>query len=223
MQPAQRNGILLIGLLAAAIWVTRLPANLGLADSANVRLPELPGRIGSWTSHAFDFSKEAGLENYAGSRLGGRRYTHPGGETVDVFLIGTGRFDQFHTPEFCYTSEGFEIVKEDTVLLHVADRAIRAKRMRVQNGSSQQDVLFWFQNGDVTAGHRALIKIAAIGRILEGRRPEPLVLVRFSCVVNKDRSPLDTFVPHVVPYLEPGEVAWGSTARLGARRSAPLD
>jgi EpsI family protein len=222
MQQAQRNGVLLIFLLVVTLWAARVPWNLGLSDSANVRLPELPARVGEWSSQAFDFSKADGFENYAGSRLGGRRYMRPDGQTVDVFLIGTGRFDQFHTPEFCYISEGFDIVKERTERYQVAAHQIQAKRMRVENAGNRQDVLFWFQNGDATAGHRSLIKVAALTRMLEGRRPEPLILVRFSTALQGDRSPLDTFVPHVLPYLEPGRVALGGPARTVAPTAAPL-
>jgi EpsI family protein len=222
MQQAQRNGILLIAMLGVTLWAARVPWNLGLADSANVRLPELPSRVGEWSSQAYDFSKADGFENYAGSRLGGRRYTHPSGQSVDVFLIGTGRFDQFHTPEFCYISEGYDIVKERTEVYRVAERQIRAKRMRVENAGNRQDVLFWFQNGEATAGHRSLIKIAALTRMLEGRRPEPLILVRFSSALKGDRSPLDTFVPHVLPYLEPGKVALGGATLPARPAPSPL-
>jgi EpsI family protein len=222
MQQAQRNGILLIALIAVTLWAARVPWNLGLADSSNVRLPELPTRVGEWSSQAFDFTHAEGFENYAGSRLGGRRYTRPGGQTVDVFLIGTGRFDQFHTPEFCYTSEGFDIAQERTQIFRVAQHQIKAKRMRVANAGNRQDVLFWFQNGEATAGHRSLIKVAALTRMLAGRRPEPLILVRFSTALQGDRSPLDSFVPHVLPYLEPKELARGGATRPVTHAPTPL-
>ena len=222
MQQAQRNGVLLIVLLVATLWTARVPWSHELTDSANVRLPELPARVGEWSSQAFDFTHATGFENYAGSRLGGRRYTRSDGQVVDVFLIGTGRFDQFHTPEFCYTSEGYDIVKEQTERFQVAAHQIQAKRMRVENAGDRQDVLFWFQNGDATASHRFYIKVAALTRMLAGRRPEPLILVRFSTAIKDGHSPLDTFVPHVLPYLEPGKVAWSGPARTAAPASAPL-
>jgi EpsI family protein len=222
MQQAQRNGILLIVLLVFTLWAARVPLRLGIVDSAHVPLPELPSQIGAWSSTAFDFSKAEGFENYAGSHLGGRRYTNAKGQIIDVFLIGTGRFDQFHTPEYCYTSEGFDIVKEGQEVYRVAGHEIQAKRMRVENAANRQDVLFWFQNGDATAGHRMLIKIAAMKQMLEGRRPEPLLLVRFSTALKDGHSPLDSFVPHILPYLEPGIVARGGAAPATPRAPAPL-
>jgi EpsI family protein len=142
---------------------------------------------------------------------------------VDVFLVGTGRIDQLHTPQYCYASDGYEILKERAQTLYAADRRIRAMRLHAEKSSDRQDVLYWYQNGAATAQHRAWIKAAAVARTLQGIRPEPLLMIRITSAIRDDGSSLDTFVPRLLPYLaRSGEIALSKSDKQPRRAAAPL-
>jgi EpsI family protein len=170
--------VLLFVAVGALSWSLQLRAPLAVDAEPLVALPR---SVDGW--RAMDVPLEAGVESMLRADANVQRvYEHPSGEKVSLYVgyYGTDRGGRpEHTPEVCYRSQGWDVVRRDVVDVPDA-RALRVNEYLVESQRGFRHlVLFWFRShrrsGLLGGLDQSVDRL--LGRLLDGRADGALVRV----------------------------------------------
>lgn len=112
------------------------------------RLQEFPEQVGEW-KHVGDITMDRRVVDVLGADgLIFREYQNPLGESVFLCIMyhANDRYGA-HSPEICYTSQGWDIQLEGTgrtKRVALPDSHLKANEFTVEKGDQRQIVLYWF-------------------------------------------------------------------------------
>lgn len=177
--PGER--VLLVGLTLALLavgavsWLSYLRPSLQVEPSS---LGALPLELGPWRGR--DLAVDGEVERMLAADFNVQRaYVHSVGDLVWFYVgyYGTERGGKpEHTPWMCYPSNGWAIVRSDTVAWDGEDGR-RANELVIEKDGEQRLVHFWYQShrrtGMLGWFDQALDHF--VGRLLDGRADGSLV------------------------------------------------
>ena len=153
-------GLLSVGLLASH-RLSRIQQT-GASTRLNVHLHDFPGRLGVWKTAAdvkieSDVLAVLGLDDWLM-----RQYRDDENHGLELYIgyldswNGQKRRQTIHSPQFCYTGAGWEILENQTLQGPVLRGAsIPITRMLLRKGTIRQDVLYWYQWGGQVAAEES--------------------------------------------------------------------
>ena len=92
-----------------------------------------------------------------------------------------GESMQVHRPEFCYTSQGFEITKNAVSSLSTSEGVVPVRRLIAQAGSRTEPITYWITVGEQAALPGVSRKVAQLRYGLTGTVPDGM-LIRVSSI-----------------------------------------
>jgi len=175
------------------------------ADRGDIALKAvLPSAVGAWTAHQSnlvqmslspgDDRSEAVAATYDDTAMA--TYVDESGPPIMVALA-YGRVQRqeskIHRPELCYSSQGYEISRQATQDLPIAntpDGQVTVNRMEATHSGRREIVSYWIRIGDLFSAGAVttrvhLLKVGLLGEIPDG------ILFRVSQVVRSDLGGAD--------------------------------
>lgn len=209
--PPSRLDIGEILLLVLLVFVGAVSWWLLLRPSLQVDatpLAALPLEIAGW--HGVDIPLEDDVTAMLRADLNVQRtYSGAGGDIVFLYIgyYGTDRGGRpEHTPEVCYPSAGWEIVRSDDLVIDPG-LGLGANEMLIERKGERRLVQFWYRSLYRTGIHDPIGALTdkILNRLLNGRADGALVRVSMPLRPNADlfivRSQLRTFATSLEPLL----------------------
>lgn len=209
------------GLFLATVLVLRGFAQIdrAVASPLQAQLQAFPRQVGAWKGVAdlemkSDVLAVLGLDDWVM-----RQYRKETGDAVLFYIGYLGAWDRtkkrqtVHSPQFCYTGGGWEIVRKEVQEVDVPGRGgIPVTRMLVQRGQEKQWVLYWFHWGDrIVAennvwdyGAKLSWMIQLPFNLIQNKRTDRALVRITTPVVNSVEETLDReieFVQAVFPFV----------------------
>jgi EpsI family protein len=149
--------------------------------------------------------RASGADAYAAMR-----YADPEGRSYDLFLGGALRNDDnFHAPDVCMPTAGWETLSDEDVQL--AAPALTARRLLLQKGAERMFVTYWFQAGDRPAADEWAVRFYRLLDLLRGRALTPTLIVSVYVPVAGDDADAaaasERFLVALAPHLRVASAA----------------
>ncbi|HIE50783.1 MAG TPA: EpsI family protein [Armatimonadetes bacterium] len=188
-----------------AVWAFTGATTYGEIKSETLlRVDTLPRRLAGWQGTELPLTPHERELVSEGATLRQTAWTRGRGETVGLALLQSGRnWRVQHAPEVCYESNGWAVLKEDTLELPPVGKI---RQLQVERGGEQQLVWYWFTDGRHTADHYLLRLLYLAWERLLFRRLSSWLLVRLATPLKDDlaaRQRLHAFVQALTPWLRP--------------------
>ena len=116
-----------------------------------------------------------------------------------------GESMQVHRPEFCYTSQGFQITKSAVGNLATSAGVVSVRRLIAQAGSRTEPITYWITIGEQAALPGIGRKLAQLRYGLTGKVPDGM-LIRVSSIGIDEQNQYalqDGFVRDLLEALSP--------------------
>jgi EpsI family protein len=187
-----RSFLLLALMLAAAGMAVALRPTHKMADQGTKLNLEamIPKSFGDWRIDesivpiAPSPEVQAEVERSYDQTLS-RTYLNSKGHRVMLSIAYGGDYSkrvmQYHRPEVCYPSQGFEILSRDTGTLELAQGKIPIVRLYAKNGTRHEPVTYWITVANQATRYGLELRWIQIKSRLTGQLPDGL-LVRFSSI-----------------------------------------
>jgi EpsI family protein len=133
-----------VTLIQGGGWVVKALFLTSTARPPLHALSDLPQAIGSWSGA--DLQVDAAFANVGAVDHNERRYTNSAGAVVFVHRAAWTSQDDWtpHTPELCYTNNGWELLQSETTTLPDAP-AVHLVIQHYQQGVQRVAVAYWYQ------------------------------------------------------------------------------
>ncbi len=141
-----------------------------------------------------------------------KQYRKEGKLTVTLFIAHYAtleKTDRSHSPEVCFTGQGWEIKKNHVAKIHLntdKESTVSVNEIFLKHGGSRMISLSWFQTAYEALPYRGLHKISLLINKLVGKL-DSNAFVRLTVIVPNDMdievasSQLKQFVPGLLPLL----------------------
>ena len=190
-------GITLLLLAGATFGVYSIRAWLGgegVDAAARARLQAavaLPRDLGEFKGNSIEWDKTV-VEYSGADAYSAMSYRGKDGASVQLYLGAALRNDNnFHAPNVCMPSAGWEKLSHDEVkfdVYKVDQKDPRMQRLLLQRGESRMMVYYWFQAGARLAGDEMAVRRQRLVDLLKGRPLSPTLIV---CVYVPVRDGLE--------------------------------
>lgn len=193
MNPNVRNIILLVLMLAASgLAIALKPAPYSVNDKKpKLNLESMiPKSFGDWRIDetvipiAPSPELQAEIERSYDQTLS-RTYLNSKGQRIMLSIAYGGDYSkkvmQYHRPEVCYPSQGFEIVSRATGFLEAAQGTVPIVRLYAKNGARHEPITYWITVANQSTRYGLELRWIQIKSRLTGQIPDGL-LVRFSSI-----------------------------------------
>ena len=129
-----------------------------------------------------------------------------------------GESMQVHRPEFCYTSQGFEITKNAESRLSTAEGVVPVRRLIAQAGSRTEPITYWITVGEQAALPGVSRKVAQLRYGLTGTVPDGMLIRVSSIGIDEENQYAlqDRFLRDLLGALSPDK----RITLLGGRRAS---
>ncbi|NOX98117.1 MAG: EpsI family protein [Nitrospirae bacterium] len=188
MDISKKNYWLILGLLLLSVLYVRVLQPAGKNQSGELRLNNLPMKIGGWQG------EEQPFPNWLPAALNAeeffiRRYTNDSGNFIWLYVGHFGSRRGIHEPDRCYPDQGWKIVKRKVVSVNREESdssPAEIVEMVVEKGLDRRLVLFWYQRGERVMARRFRYQLLLMGRAIIKGRTEGGVIIRVSALVRDD-------------------------------------
>lgn len=154
-------------------------------DTVDIHL--FPKEIDGWTSEELMISKAeyAILET---NNAFVRKYTSREGESLYLMMVYSQHNRKVsHPPEVCYVGSGATILSNKSKQLKTdsENRIIRANRLLIEKGDTEQVMYYWFKVGDTFTPNYWRQQILIASKTILGK-PASSALIRMSVTVDEE-------------------------------------
>ncbi len=159
-----------VTLIQGGGWAVKAMCFTSTARPPLQALADLPRTIGTWSGT--DLQVDPAFANVGAIDHNERRYTNSAGAVVFVHRAAWTSQDDWipHTPELCYTNNGWELLQSETTTLPDLP-TIRLVIQHYRQGVDQVAVAYWYQLGAGTYFDRDGARV--LHRTLWGHREWP--------------------------------------------------
>jgi EpsI family protein len=138
-----------------------------------------------------------------------RTYINPRGERIMLSIAyggdQRGEATQVHRPEFCYSAQGFRIVRNAVGALATEYGELPVRRLVAVQGRRNEPITYWITVGDKATLPGIKRKMAQLGYGLTGKIPDGM-LVRVSSISSDERGAhelQERFIKQMLGVLDP--------------------
>ena len=129
-----------------------------------------------------------------------------------------GESMQVHRPEFCYSSQGFQITKNAVSQMSTSEGIVPVRRLIAQAGSRTEPITYWITVGEQAALPGLSRKLAQLRYGLTGTVPDGMLIRVSSIGIDEENQYTlqDRFVRDLLGALSPDK----RITLLGGRRAS---
>ena len=121
------------------------------------------------------------------------------------FFLKQQKHSQIHSPKHCYPGSGWDIQKENSIILHPEGKKISAKTILISNKQERRMIVYWFYINKKIITNEFALKWEQMKCSLQGRA-QPAVFIRFSVILphgkekNAERD-ITEFIELLQPFI----------------------